>query len=376
MNAWEIPGLKSAVFVDGTLNDPRDTDRGWSVEIAFPWRVLAEQARRPAPPREGDQWRVNFSRVQWPFDDDDGTVRETEGRPRGQLGLVAAARRRHAPARAVGIRPVHVARAGRGDASCPTPSWPARAWLHRAYYAQRDSRKAHGRWATSIDDLKLGVPGAGALGANAAGSPAACSKRTSGCEGPVSAGISGRTRWSGRTDMNAMTDQRLRDQLERFVDWEEAHVGFDRVIDGIPAELRGSRAPGFEHTIWQLVEHIRIAQEDILDFCVNAKYVHSMKWPDDYWPKDPAPPNPQAWDRSIASVKARPREIQGARTGYGRSLCARSDRRRPPDLLPGDSAAERSQRLSSGTDRRRETRARRLVVSAFAGDFDGGTHAS
>src|SRR5512145_2035554 len=89
----------------------------------------------------------------------------------------------------------------------------------------------------------------------------------------------------------SMTDHQLRDQLERFVDWEEAHVGFDRAIDGIPANLRGARAPGFEHTIWQLLEHMRIAQEDILDFCLNAKYVHSMKWPDDYWPKDPAPPN-------------------------------------------------------------------------------------
>jgi uncharacterized damage-inducible protein DinB len=100
-----------------------------------------------------------------------------------------------------------------------------------------------------------------------------------------------------------MTDDKLRDQLERFVDWEEAHVGFDRTIDGIPAELRGARAPGFEHSIWQLLEHMRIAQEDILDFCVNAKYVHNMKWPDDYWPKDPAPPSAKAWDESVASFK-------------------------------------------------------------------------
>ena len=100
-----------------------------------------------------------------------------------------------------------------------------------------------------------------------------------------------------------MTDQQLRDQLERFVDWDEAHVGFDRVIDGIPADLRGALAPGFEHSIWQLLEHMRIAQDDILDFCLDAKYVHSMKWPDDYWPKDPAPPNTEAWDRSVASFK-------------------------------------------------------------------------
>ena len=100
-----------------------------------------------------------------------------------------------------------------------------------------------------------------------------------------------------------MTDQPLRDQLDRFIDWEEAHVGFDKAIDGLPPKLRGAPAPGFEHTIWQLLEHMRIAQDDILDFCVNAKYVHNMKWPDDYWPKEPAPPTADAWDQSVASFK-------------------------------------------------------------------------
>ena len=63
-NGWEIPGLKTAVHVDGTLNDPRDTDRGWTVEIAFPWTAFASAAAtvRPTP---GDQWRINFSRVEW-----------------------------------------------------------------------------------------------------------------------------------------------------------------------------------------------------------------------------------------------------------------------------------------------------------------------
>jgi hypothetical protein len=64
-NAWEIPGLKTAVHIDGTLNNPADEDRGWSVELAFPWKVPAEHAHKPAPPRNGDEWRVNFSRVQW-----------------------------------------------------------------------------------------------------------------------------------------------------------------------------------------------------------------------------------------------------------------------------------------------------------------------
>ena len=100
-----------------------------------------------------------------------------------------------------------------------------------------------------------------------------------------------------------MSDARLRDQLVRFIDWEEAHVGFDKAIDGLPSDKRGMQAPGFEHSIWQLLEHLRIAQEDILDFCVNPSYVHDRKWPDDYWPKNPVPPDAEAWDRSVAAVR-------------------------------------------------------------------------
>jgi DinB superfamily len=99
----------------------------------------------------------------------------------------------------------------------------------------------------------------------------------------------------------------FRDHLARVLDWEEAHVGFDTAVDGIPPDTRGARAEGFEHSPWQLLEHLRIAQEDILDFCVNASYQHRMKWPDDYWPKDPAPPSAKAWTDSIASY-ARSRE--------------------------------------------------------------------
>ena len=63
-NSWEIPGLRSAVHVDGTLNRPGDRDRGWSVEIAFPWEDFASRAA-VSRPRPGEQWRVNFSRVEW-----------------------------------------------------------------------------------------------------------------------------------------------------------------------------------------------------------------------------------------------------------------------------------------------------------------------
>ena len=100
--------------------------------------------------------------------------------------------------------------------------------------------------------------------------------------------------------MRKSTDA-FRDHVEQILDWEDAHVGFDKAIDGISADKRGVRPAGFEHSAWQLLEHIRIAQADILDFCVNAKYKHDMKWPDDYWPKEPAPPNAKAWNESAAS---------------------------------------------------------------------------
>jgi uncharacterized damage-inducible protein DinB len=95
----------------------------------------------------------------------------------------------------------------------------------------------------------------------------------------------------------------LRAQLVRILDWEESHVGFDKAVDGIPAGKRGALAAGFEHSPWQLLEHMRLAQEDILAFCVNPKYVHELKWPDDYWPKA-APPDAKAWDGSVAVFKA------------------------------------------------------------------------
>ena len=100
-----------------------------------------------------------------------------------------------------------------------------------------------------------------------------------------------------------MTDL-LRSQLERLLDWQEAHVGFDKAVSGIPANVQGARAAGFEHSPWQLLEHLRLAQKDLLDFCLNPSYVHAMTWPDDYWPNDPAPPDPTAWSRSVEGFKA------------------------------------------------------------------------
>src|SRR4029450_8569506 len=101
----------------------------------------------------------------------------------------------------------------------------------------------------------------------------------------------------------ATTDP-LRAQLVRLLSWDEAHVGFDKAVAGLAPEHRGARPPGFEHSIWQQVEHLRLAQDDLLRFAVEAKYVHDKKWPDDYWPVDPAPANDVAWKQSLADFAA------------------------------------------------------------------------
>jgi uncharacterized damage-inducible protein DinB len=96
----------------------------------------------------------------------------------------------------------------------------------------------------------------------------------------------------------------LRAHLVRALDWEEAHAGFDKAVAGIPADRRGSHIAGFEHSPWQLLEHLRLVQKDLLDFCVNAKYIHALKWPDDYWPRNPLPPDAGAWNKSVAELIA------------------------------------------------------------------------
>jgi Carbohydrate family 9 binding domain-like len=79
--AWNMPGLRSAVWLDGTLNDPSDTDRGWSVEVAIPWEDLRApgDTSPETTPRLGDAWRVNFSRVEWPLLVEEGMYRKDAG---------------------------------------------------------------------------------------------------------------------------------------------------------------------------------------------------------------------------------------------------------------------------------------------------------
>ncbi|GDX41193.1 hypothetical protein LBMAG21_14850 [Armatimonadota bacterium] len=154
LNEWEIPGMKSAIRIDGTLNDPTDTDKGWSVEMALPWTALAEFANRLAPPQEGDQWRINFSRVEWDIRIEDGRYVKIPNRPEhnwvwSPQGVIDMHRPEHwgyvqftsQPAGSVKFR--------------KDPAHPLRAWLIGVYYAQHAYHAAHQRYAASLDELQV-----------------------------------------------------------------------------------------------------------------------------------------------------------------------------------------------------------------------------
>ena len=94
----------------------------------------------------------------------------------------------------------------------------------------------------------------------------------------------------------------VREQVMNLLRGGQAHVGFDDAVKDFPAKLRGVKPEGAEHTAWELLEHMRIAQADILQFSREAKHV-SPKWPEGYWPKSSKPASDAAWKKSIASIK-------------------------------------------------------------------------
>jgi hypothetical protein len=97
-------------------------------------------------------------------------------------------------------------------------------------------------------------------------------------------------------------DQALRQQLVELLNSGNAHASFDAIIKDLPPKLRGKKVENYPHTAWMLLEHLRLAQFDILEFSINAKYKH-MKWPEDYWPKTEAPPSGEAWDKSVEEFR-------------------------------------------------------------------------
>jgi len=156
-DSWEIPGLKSAVHVRGTLNDPADTDDGWSLEVAIPWSVLRQFTHRPAPPAAGDQWRVNFSRVEWRHEVVNGKYQKVKDTrednwvwsPQGIVDL-------HRPER-WGYVPFSSAAPG-AEKFVADPSLAARDRLMEVYHHQKSFQAKNGRWAASL--AELGLPAA------------------------------------------------------------------------------------------------------------------------------------------------------------------------------------------------------------------------
>ena len=100
----------------------------------------------------------------------------------------------------------------------------------------------------------------------------------------------------------------LRKQLVELLLGRGAHVDLETAVRGMPAAARGRRPPGAEHTPWQVLEHIRIAQWDILEFSRSAKHI-SPPWPAGYWPTAEAPPGPRAWSGCVAAIKRDRKEM-------------------------------------------------------------------
>jgi hypothetical protein len=97
-------------------------------------------------------------------------------------------------------------------------------------------------------------------------------------------------------------DRILRDQLLEFLRGGSAHIDFKSALKDFPPAIYGAKPKGVPYSAWQLLEHLRIALHDILDFCVNPKYT-ALEWPKDYWPETIAPASPEDWKASVRAIE-------------------------------------------------------------------------
>ena len=104
-------------------------------------------------------------------------------------------------------------------------------------------------------------------------------------------------------------EKQLRQQLAKFIDWHEAHAGLAAAVDNFPVELCGHVPDGMPHSAWQLLEHMRIALWDIVEFCRHTRH-KSPPWPDGYWPKKPAPPHEESWEQSVKAIRENLEEMR------------------------------------------------------------------
>jgi hypothetical protein len=108
--------------------------------------------------------------------------------------------------------------------------------------------------------------------------------------------------------MSTQENQTLRSQLVTAISGRESHIDFDSALEDFPVNARGKKPAGAPHTAWQLLEHMRIAQHDILEFSRNPHH-KSPEWPEGYWPKTEVPPDDEAWDLTVASFKKDAKEL-------------------------------------------------------------------
>ncbi len=154
LSAWDIRGLKKAVAVQGTLNDPSDTDEGWTVELALPWSVLAEMAPDGQSPEVGDQWRLNLTRMQWPVTvEDERYVQDTTDSGAFAWSPQAGTGNYHKPER-WGIVEFSDAPTNAPSDSVRVPPNEHVKWaLRRLYYRQNAYEDEHGSYASSLSTL-------------------------------------------------------------------------------------------------------------------------------------------------------------------------------------------------------------------------------
>jgi hypothetical protein len=104
-------------------------------------------------------------------------------------------------------------------------------------------------------------------------------------------------------------DTALRKDLRVLLGGGRAHVSYEKAVADLPQDLRGKKPRGAPYSPWQQIEHIRLSQWDILEYIRNPRY-KAAKWPDEYWPKDPVPPNSGAWEKSIKAYRADLRALE------------------------------------------------------------------
>src|SRR3989442_5501821 len=124
----------------------------------------------------------------------------------------------------------------------------------------------------------------------------------------------------------------LRKQLVDLLRMEGAHLEFDSAVAGFPAKLRGAKPHGAPHTAWELLEHMRLAQEDILDFSRNPQY-RDKTFPDDYWPATESPPNDEAWESAVRQFQRDLKEMQALVADTANDVLARIPHRQGQTLL-------------------------------------------